>query len=133
MGYFEKIFTSSNPFDMDSVLDVVTPCINSNTATILQVIFTEEELLAALHQIHPNKAPKSNGILALFFHKFWHVINKDVIYTVIAILNSNIDPSFLNKTHVVLILKVQNPKNMIFSLCSVIFKIITKLITNRLK
>lgn len=105
-------------------------------AAFLKKAFTEEEIINSLHQIHLTKVSGPDSVLALFFHKYWHAIDRDVINFVLIILNSNIDPSFLNKTYVVLIPKIKNPKSTRdfrpISLCNVIFKIITKSIANRL-
>lgn len=102
-----------------------------------QKVFTEEKILTNLLQIHPTKTLGPNSMLALFFQKFWHVIDRDVIHIVLLVLKSNVEPSFINKKHVILIPKIQNPKNIrdfkLISLCNVIFKITTKIIANRLK
>lgn len=137
LNYFREIFTSSSPTDLDLVLDSVEPYINSNMTQLLEVALTKDKVLASLHQIHPTKALGLDGTPALFFQKFWHVINTDVLQTVLAILNNNMDPSFINNTHIILIPKIENPKTTRdyrpISLCNVIFKLVTKTLTNRLK
>lgn len=75
--------------------------------------------------------------LLYFFYKHWHVVDRDVITFVLVILNSNVDPSCLNKTYIALIPKIKTLKTTkdfrLISLCNIIFKIITKSIANRLK
>ena len=44
----------------------------------LSRLYTEEEVLAALHHMHPFKAPGPDGMLALFYSKFWHIVGSDV-------------------------------------------------------
>ncbi|XP_074314504.1 uncharacterized protein LOC141649721 [Silene latifolia] len=77
------------------------------------------------------------SIPAIFFHKCWHFTKHDVVGTVLAILNGNSSPEFLNKTFLVLIPKT-SASEMVdnfrpISLCNVIMKVITRYITNRLK
>jgi len=56
---------------------------------------------------------------------------------VLNILNNGVDPTNLNKTFISLIPKVKNPTHLgefkLISLCNVIFKFVTKMISNRLK
>lgn len=84
------------------------------------------------------KAPKPDGIPALFFHKFWHVINKDVLHSTLDILINKLNPFFFqHNSQVVLIPKIPSLKNTKdfrpTILCNVIFKVITKAIANKLK
>lgn len=59
------------------------------------------------------------------------------MHAFLAILNNNLDPFFINNTHIVLIHKINNPKSTKdyrpASLCNLIFKLVTKTIANRLK
>lgn len=45
---------------------------------MLDIVFTEEEVVLALKQMHPTKAPGPDGFHALFFQKYWHVIREEV-------------------------------------------------------
>ena len=73
----------------------------------------------------------------MFIKKFRHVVGNNVFALVLDALNNGVNPSFLNHTHITLIPKI---KHSLFpryigpiSLCNVIFKIIIKVIANRLK
>lgn len=130
MGYFTDIHFSSISSNLSSMLDIVTLYINSDMTTHLQKAFTEEEILITFHQIHPTKVLGPDGMPTLFFHKFWHVIYKDVLHNILSILNSNVDSSFIDKTHIILIPKFWDPKDICdfkpTSLYNVIFKVIKK-------
>lgn len=49
LGYFKAIFTSSNPTNLNVVLDLVGLCMTSDMAAALQEPFTEAEALESLH------------------------------------------------------------------------------------
>ena len=72
-----------------------------------------------------------------FYQSYWHLIGEDVIVAVLASLNSGKILKAINHTYVTLIPKVKNPEVVTefrpISLCNVIYKIISKVLANRLK
>ncbi|MCI14768.1 ribonuclease H protein, partial [Trifolium medium] len=87
--------------------------------------------------MHPLKAPGPDGLPAMFYQKYWHIVGDDVQNLVLGILNNNGQTPDINKTFLVLIPKGKNPSSQKdfrpISLCNVIMKIVTKVIANRLK
>ena len=87
--------------------------------------------------MYPTKAHGLNGMYALFFQIFWHIIGDDVSNSILTILNNKASPEQFNQTFIALIPKIQDlttPKDFRrISLCNAIFKIVTKTIANRLK
>lgn len=92
---------------------------------------------ALAQMLHPLTASRPNNTPALFYKRFWDQIGDEVVYTCLDILNGEGDPTGMNKTFTVLIPKVKNPvKGSEFrpiTLCNVLFKFVTKTISNRLK
>ena len=99
--------------------------------------YSVEEVKVVLFQMGPTKVPGPDGMNALFYQKFWHIVGNDVSSAVLDFLNSGIKIPEINYTHIVLIPKVKSPEKMTdfrpISLCNVIYKIISKVIANRLK
>ena len=99
--------------------------------------FTAEEVEVVLFQMGPTKAPGLDGMNALFYQKFWHVMGETITMAVLDFLNSGNMVPDINHTNFVLIPKVKNPEKMSdfrpISLCNVIYKIISKVLANRLK
>jgi len=64
-------------------------------------------------------------------------VGKDVINIVLNILNNGVCPTTLNKTFIALVPKVKSPNSPMdyrpISLCNVLYKLVSKVITNRLK
>lgn len=87
--------------------------------------------------MHPLRAPGPDGLPALFFQKYWHIVGSEVITFALGILNEAKSPECINKTFIALILKCKNPSSPSqfrpISLCNVVMKIVTKSIANRLK
>ena len=108
--YFENIFKSSACERLDECLEVVQHKVNAEMQEILSREYSADEIKAALFQMGPTKALGPNGMNALFYQKFWHIVDDDVVAVVLDFLTTgNMNPG-LNYTHIVLILKVKSPE-----------------------
>lgn len=99
-------------------------------------LVTHEEVKEALFQMRATKAPGPDGLSGLFYHHQGD-IQHDVFKLVDSfVVSGTFDPS-LNRTHIILILKVANPKSithyMLISLCNFNYKIVSKVMASRLK
>ena len=137
VDYFDGLFSTTNPTDFDNFLDEIMPSISPQMNQILLRTATEEEVRQALFMMHPEKAPDPDGMTALFFQHSWHIVKKDLVEMVNNFLvTGNLDPR-LNITNICMIPKVERPTRMMelrpISLCNVGYKIISKLLCQRLK
>lgn len=121
---------------MNAALDDLPTRITGERERYLEQSFTREEVVEALAQMCPTKAPGLDGLPVAFFSETL-VLSDGVTTTCLHILNEggNIQP--LNHTYIAMILKLNKPKKLTdfipISLCNVIYRIIAKTITNRLK
>jgi len=99
--------------------------------------FTDDEIKAALDSMGDLKAPGMDGMPALFFKQYWDTVGADVTREVKKLLQGGEIQKGWNETVVVLIPKVSNPERLKdlrpISLCNVVYKIASKVLSNRLK
>lgn len=86
----------------------------------------------------PNEnGPSPNGYLVEFFQEFWDIINHDLLEVVKDSYSSKKMLKVLNSTFLTLISKREGANQLEFfrhiALCNVVYKLITKLIDERLK
>ncbi|GAU37589.1 hypothetical protein TSUD_365100 [Trifolium subterraneum] len=87
--------------------------------------------------MHPLKAPGPDGFQGVFFRQYWHILGDD-IYEMInqAFTTGQLNPT-LAETLICLIPKVDCPKHFKdfrpISLCNTLYKLITKILVNRLR
>jgi len=137
VDYFENLFSSANTIDPSIVLRDISPSVSSTMNEFLVKEITEEEVKRALFSLNPTKAPGQDGMTALFFQRFWEIIKGDLINMVKNFFSSGIFDEKLNETNICLISKVERPREMSgfrpISLCNVSYKIISKILSLRLK
>lgn len=110
--YFGDLFTSSASGANDRVLDLVENRISDEMNENLLKPFTKEDIWCAVKSMSPLKAPGIDGYPVLFYQWYWHIVGDDVSHFCLEVLNGRIVMEEINRTHLVLIPKVDKPKNM---------------------
>jgi len=137
LHYFKDLFCSNAPVgNVDLGLDAL-PMISDEGNVGLVRIVLKEEVYTTFIQMESFKAPGADGFHAFFFKKYWHIVGEDVWNMVReAFIHGSFDRK-LAETLVVLIPKVDAPTSIKqfrpISLCKVIYKIITKVLVNRIR
>ena len=137
VAYYQEIFATSQPTRIEETLSAVEKVVSEETNHQLLQPYTMEEVRAALFQMHPSKAPGSDGMSSFFFQKYWHIVGNSISNAVLSVLNSGKILRKINLTYLSLIPKKKNPEKLSdyrpISLCNVLYKIISKVLANRLK
>ena len=137
--YFQNIFTSSKPEvgAINSCLDGMEGVVTEEMNMSLLEDFTSDEVSVALKQMYPTKAPGPDGMSAIFYQTYWEVVGPEVTQAVLSVLRSGYLLRKINYTHITLVPKIKNPEKISdfrpISLCNVIYKIVSKILANRLK
>ncbi|XP_057755722.1 uncharacterized protein LOC130974897 [Arachis stenosperma] len=123
--------------ELDVMGDQELPSLSHEAIESLTRNVSKEEVRKVVMGMNSFKAPGADGFQAFFFKEYWEVVGTEVWELVKkAFAGFDLD-SALFDTLVVLIPKVDNPSRMKefrpISLCNVIYKIITKVVVERLR
>lgn len=134
--HFNEIF-KSNPEELDPVLNCIEEKISESKNDILLRRVSLDEVRSAVFGMHPDKTPGPDGLNSGFYQAFWDILSQDLVKLCDSFIQIGRLPPSLNHTQIVLIPKRAKPDTMgdlrPISLCNVIYKILAKVLTNRLK
>lgn len=135
--YFSNIFTASATECSDTVESALRAKITTSQNEMLTVIPSAAEIRAALFSIHPDKAPGPDGFSASFFQSNWDITGPAMISEIQCFFRNGSLPQSINSTHIRLIPKIPSPISVAdyrpIALCNVYYKVISKLLSLRLK
>jgi len=137
VDYFQKLFSSSQLCDASNLLAGMLPRVTASMNVELTKPVTNEEIRQAVFGIRGSSAPGADGMTGLFLQTYWSVIGQQVCEEVRNFFDSGSFPDEWNFTQICLLSKKPNPNRMTdlrpISLCSVSYKIISKILCSRLK
>jgi hypothetical protein len=128
VDYFSHLYTSEDTNNNQHVLDSVHPRVTTAMNEALLAPFSAVEVKKALFDIGDLKAPGPDGLHAIFYKRFWHLLGDNLVHEVLAAVNTCSIPEGWNDTTIVLIPKVKVPEKVTqlrpISLCNVVYKVI---------
>lgn len=124
---------SSGSYQFNAPLLRISP----QQADDLQQQVSSQEIRQAVMQMSPLKAPGPDGIPAIFYQRHWNLVGPSVTAAVQYFFDNGHILREWNSTLICLIPKVAQPEEASqfrpISLCNVLYKIVSKVLVNRLK
>ncbi|XP_018435286.2 uncharacterized protein LOC108807498 [Raphanus sativus] len=137
VDYFSVLFKSSNPPSYQTLFQEMTPRVTEEMNQQLRREVSDEEIRSAVFSIKASSAPGPDGMSGLFFQQYWGEIGSKVTLEVKRFFERGCMPKDWNFTYLCLLPKIHEPESMAdlrpISLCSVLYKIISKVMVGRLQ
>ena len=137
--FYKKLYTPSpvNLRTQHELLKLVDKQISESHKCMLDAALTEKELQTAVSDLNADKSPRIDGVTAEFYQQFWYLIHKQYFDYIKEVRRTSF-PSGKNTSVTTIIYKdkgdVSDLKNYRpISLINVDVKILTKVLTTRLK
>ncbi|GJY28473.1 RNA-directed DNA polymerase, eukaryota, reverse transcriptase zinc-binding domain protein, partial [Tanacetum coccineum] len=138
VSHFEKnLGTQDVVYEVEDAVSLFTKRLDADKAMELIKDVTNEEIKEAIFSIDDNKASGPDGFSSKFFKAAWVVIGNDVCAAIKEFFTSGKLLGEFNTTLISLVPKSKTPARVIdyrpISCCNIVYKGISKVITNRLK
>lgn len=134
--FFRNLYQVSSPMVPFSTSSAFPPLSEDQRRSLLRLC-SKEEIKHVIFQMGPFKSPGKDGLHPVFYQRHWDTIGDSVCARVQDIWIHPEKVQSLNETLLVLIPKIDSPVSMKnfrpISLCNVSYKVITKMIANKLK
>ncbi|GJS31911.1 RNA-directed DNA polymerase, eukaryota, reverse transcriptase zinc-binding domain protein [Tanacetum coccineum] len=129
--------TQDHVYDVEDANNLFKKRLDADIALDLIKPINNKEIKDALFSIDDNKASGPDGYSSMFFKAAWNVVGQDLCSAVKELFAKGKLLSEINTTLISLIPKVKSPARVTdyrpISYCNVVYKVISKVITNRLK
>lgn len=136
-NFFVNLFKNQDHINGCNQVYYPHPILSREDNDRLCLPISDADIWESVKSINAYKALGPDGIQAIFYHKFWHIVGPEVCNFVRNCFISSDIPEDMNKTFIALIPKTDNPDNIKMfrpiSLCNVAYKIVTKIIVARIR
>jgi hypothetical protein len=135
-GLFKEEGSSSEEVISD-FLSHIPSLVSRNDKSSLMKSFSEEEINNIIWSMEPDKAPGADGFTIHFYRACWDIIKTDILTMIKDFQERAKVGGSTNSTFLALIPKEVNPSSFEqfrpISLCNTSYKILSKLLENRIK
>ena len=97
-SYFSNLFTSEVQYTDPSILSKVNSKVTAQMNNMLLAPYTPDDVRKAVFSIGDLKAPGPDGLHAVFFKKYWHILGEEITQEVLIAINSRQIPAEWNDT-----------------------------------
>ena len=133
-AYEERLGSSVSPIMHFNLSDLILPLQNLDW---MEEPFKLKEIDEVINHLPPDKSPGPDGFNGQFFKKCWNIIKQDFYELYAALFRNELSLQSINSSLIALIPKKDNPIGANdfrpISLLNTSFKILTKLLANRLQ
>lgn len=137
LEFYQKLYKTVGPRNFQPVLDQCPSPVNEEMNKQMLENVTMEEVKEAVFQLGALKASGPDGLNGHFYQHFWEELKHEVFQLVQQFFATGTFDPTLNQTHISLIPKVKHSESITqfrpISLCNFNYKIIAKVLANRLK
>lgn len=143
INHFKQIYCEPDlvpnqwPVEVMESLQRTIPSIDPTRMINLASTPTKQEIAAAIFELGPDRAPGPDGINARLLQTFWPTFSQSVENEITKFFQTATLPLEISKANMILIPKKDNPARVTdyrpISVCNVIYKVISKILANRLK
>jgi hypothetical protein len=137
VSHFSNLFSSSAPPIVDEILNRFAHVVTAEENLFLCAIPLKEKVVQALSSLGSTRVPGLDGFIALFYKKYWSVVKDEVLGCIKNFFQNHFLLQEQNHTHIASIPKKSGSHTFHYfrpiSLCNIVYKIITKILANRLK
>lgn len=135
-SYFYNLFTEEEVF-FHCWLAIQVPCVPRNIVEELCKIRTMLKIENTIKGMNPRKAPGLDGVHVVFFQKIWPIVQNEVTKHIIDMFVGTKDIVPFDYTILHHIPQKSKSKYLVdlwsIALCNVFYKILSKLLANKLK
>ncbi|GAU31911.1 hypothetical protein TSUD_270960 [Trifolium subterraneum] len=136
-GFYKKLFTDNGITRDWFQTEITYPELEQSLLSSMAAPISKEEVKRALFNMHPWKAPGPDGFPAGFYQKSWEVVGETVCEFVNKVWEKPSEIAEVNQTDICLIPKITHPEYVKqfrpISLCNTNYKIVSKVVVERLK